>query len=718
MAVVRSPQAHARITSLDIEEARRSPGVVAVWTAQDLPEGAREMTDFLPPDMAARARPVLVASEVRTIGDAIAIVIAEREYQAWDGAAAVFADLEPLPAAGTLEVAMAEGAPRVYLDLESNLARSKTWEFGDCDAAFDDAPVVVKQQLSAARICGAAMEPRATTAVRDGDQLTVWSSTQGVFNVRGEISKLLGIPDGQIRVVAEDVGGGFGPKGTVYPEEILVALAAWELGRPVRWVAGRSEDTATTVHAHGTIIELELAAEIDGRLRGVRGRINHDVGAYATSGVSQPNNIVPHILSAYVVPAFRVEADTWFTNSAPTGFVRGGGRPLGNYGMERLMDRLARRLDIDPAELRRRNLIRPEQMPYDTSMPAGRKTTVYDSGDYPRLLQTALDTIGYDQLRRDQIVNPGRMLGIGVACCVEEAGFGRGEPARVRIEKDGRAHLFVGSTPQGQGHATMAAIVLADRLGWPLGQIEVTVADTDGTPFANFTAGSRSAIHVGNATGQAGTAIRRKLLEAAGEVLEADPTDLALEDGIISVRGVPGKAIPVTDAIPAEGLEVLEQWDAPRPTAYSSSCHAALVEVDPDTGGVNLLRYVIAYDTGQAINQLTLEGQMQGGWVHGLGYALFEEAIYQPDGGFVSTSFLDYTIASAPEAATPLELVSLGAATESNPEGTKGAGESGTIPVPACISNAVEDAIRRLKPNAVVDRIPITPQRLHELIST
>ena len=717
LAIVRSPVAHGRITSIDQTGARAVPGLVELWTAADLPESAREMSDWLPPDLAVHARPVLAAGVVRSIGDAVACVIADTEYAAADAAAGVFADIDPLPATGTLEAALDPSSPPVYEDMESNLVRARPWEYGDVENAFAGAPLVAAVRIAASKICGAAMEPREVTARRDGDRLTVWSSTQGVFNVRTELAVRLGLQPEQIHVVADDVGGGFGPKGTVYPEEVLVGLAAWKLNRPVRWTATRSEDTATTVHAHGTILELEVAAEADGRIRGLRGTVHHDVGAYATSGVNQPNNIVPHLMSAYRIPAFHVEARTYFTNSAPTGFVRGGGRPLGNYGIERLLNQLARKAGLDPAELRRRNLVQPDQMPYDTGMPQGRKTVVYDSGNYPALLEAALERVGYEQVRAEQRSGGGRLLGVGMASCVEEAGFGRGEPARVRLEKDGSALLFIGSTPQGQGHETMAAIVLADRLGWPLERIRVRAGDTEAVPDALFTAGSRSAIHVGNAVSLAATSTRTRLLEAAAEILEANPADLVLEAGVISVRGVPGKSLPVTEAVPAGGLEVVERWDAPRPAAYSSGCHAAVVEVDPATGGVTLLRYVIAYDTGQAINQTTLEGQLQGGWLHGLGYALFEEAVYQPDGAFLSASFLDYTIASAPEASAPLELVSLNRATDSNPEGVKGAGESGTIPVPACIANAVEDAIRRVKPDAFVDRIPLTPQRLYALIS-
>jgi carbon-monoxide dehydrogenase large subunit len=459
-------------------------------------------------------------------------------------------------------------------------------------------------------------------------------------------------------------------------------------------------------------MELELAAGPDGRLRGLRGRLTHDAGAYTISGSAQPDIIVPHMISAYVVPAMGVDVRVVLTNATPTGFVRGGGRPLGNFAMERLMDRLARVLDVEPAEVRRRNLIQPDQMPYDTSFPAGRGTYVYDGGDYPRLLEMALEGIDH---ARGGSSSDGRLVGVGLACCVESSGFGRNEPARIRLEPDGAVHLYVGSTPQGQAHQTAAAQVLADRLGWPIEHVRVTAADTRFVTRAEMTAGSRTAIQVGNATSKAAVTLRRRLLERAAEVLEADPADLLMEDGVVSVRGVPGRSVPAVELVPAEGLEVSETFSPARPLTFSSGCHAAVVEVDPTTGSVDLKRYVIAHDTGRAINELVVEGQIQGGFAHGLGYALFEEAIYREDGSFVSASFLDYSIPGAPEVAVP-SVIHIETPTDTNPEGFKGAGESGTIPAPAAITNAIEDALRQVRPDVLVGDIPVTPNRIFELL--
>jgi len=715
IAFCRSTLPHARIRALEPSAAKSMPGVIAIWTADDLPEIAAGLSDWGPEDMESRGRPILTRDEVNYVGEAFAVVVAETAYQAQDAAESVVADMDPLPAVGDVTAATASGAAKVHDDMKDNLARSKTTTYGDVKSAFGPNSVTAKIRLATSRVAGAAMEPRAVTATRDleTDGLKVWTSTQNVFGVREAIAAALGLDEEKVRVLAEDVGGGFGAKGMVFAEEVLTALVAWRLSRPAQWVASRSEDGATTAQGHGSVIELEVASDRDGKLRGLRGRLIHDLGAYAGSGAGQPDIIVSHMLSAYVMPAMEVEAQLVYTNTVPTGFIRGGGRPLGNYAVERVIDRLARELDMPPAELRRRNLVQPEQIPFTTGYPAGRRGLVYDSGDYPRLLELTLEKLGEATEPADN-----RLVGVGIACCVESTGFGRAEPARIRIQKDGTAFVYVGSTPQGQGHQTMAAQVVADRLGWPFEKIRVTAADTSHVPSAALTAGSRSAVQVGNATAKAATALRRRLLERAGDVLEADAADLVIEDGVIAVRGAPSKRVPVSDLVPDEGLEVLESFDPGRPLTFSSGCHAAIVAVDTETGQVEVLRYVIAHDTGKAINELIVEGQMHGGYAHGLGYALFEAAAYDADGGYRTASFLDYTIVSAGEVAVEPVLMHIETPTDANPEGFKGAGESGTIPVPAAISNAVEDALRKRKPDAVVDRLPITSDRIVEILGT
>ena len=715
-AFCRSSLPHTRIVAVDSSVAAGMSGVIAVWTADDLPEVAAGLTDFTPPGIEQRGRPILNRDELNYAGESYAIVIAETAYQAQDAAEQVSPEFDPLPGVGDVITATADGAPMVHADMKSNVALSTASTYGDIKAAFGSGSVTAKIRLTAARVAGAAMEPRTVTATPDTETggIKMWTSTQNVFAVRAAIASTLGIEAEKVRVLAEDVGGGFGAKGNVFPEEVLTALAAWRLKRPVRWVASRSEDSATTALGHGSVIELELASDRNGKLRGLRGRLIHDIGAYAGSGTGQPGIIVAHLMSAYVLPAMDMEHLLVYTNTAPSGFIRGGGRPLGNYGMERVMDRLALELNVEPVELRRRNLIQPDQIPYTTGFPAGRSGLVYDSGDYPRLLEMTLEKLGKDPGRDSQA--HGRLIGVGVACCVESTGFGRAEPAKIHVTKDGIAHIYVGSSPQGQGHETMVALVAAERLGWPFEKIRVTAGDTRHVPFALLTAGSRSAVQVGSATAQAATAMRKRLLERAGEVLEADVQDLVLENGVIGVRGTPSRQVPAIEVLPDEGLEVLETFDPKRPLTFSSGCHAAVVAIDPETGQVEVLRYVIACDAGKMINPLTLEGQLHGGYAHGLGYALYEAAIYDADGTYRTPSFLDYTIVSTGEVGVSPDLLHLETPADTNPEGFKGAGESGTIPVPAAISNAVEDALRKRNPNAVVDRLPITSDRIVELL--
>jgi aerobic carbon-monoxide dehydrogenase large subunit len=714
IAFCRSTLPHARIEAVDRSAAVAMPGVIAVWTADELPEVAAGLSDFGPAGIEQRGRPILNRDEVNYVGEAYAMVVAETAYQAQDAAEQVAPEFDPLPGVGDVVSATAPGAPVVHDDMKSNIAQSASTTYGDIKAAFASDNVTAKIRLTTARVAGAAMEPRTVTATPDSETggIKMWTSTQNIFGVRGAVASALGVDEDKVRVLAEDVGGGFGAKGSVFPEEVLTALAAWRLKRPARWVASRSEDGATTAQGHGSVMELELAADRNGKLTGLRGSLIHDIGAYAGSGTGQPGIIIGHMISAYVLPAMDVAHQLVYTNAVPSGFIRGGGRPLGNYGMERVIDRLARELNLEPAELRRRNLIQPEQIPYTTGFPAGRSGYVYDSGDYPRLLELALEKLGRKPGQVD-----GRLVGVGVACCVESTGFGRGEPAKIHLSKDGFAHVYVGSTPQGQGHETMTALVVAERLGWPFEKIRVTAGDTRHVPFALLTAGSRSAVMVGSAAAQAATAMRKRVLERAGEALEADVQDMVLEDGVIGVRGAPARRVPATDVLPDEGLEVFESFDPKRPLAFSSSCHAAVVAVDPETGQVDVLKYVIAHDTGKAINPVTLEGQLHGGYAHGLGYALYEAAIYDADGTYRTASFLDYTIVSTGEVSEP-ELVHIETPTDANPEGFKGAGESGTIPVPAAIANAVEDALRKRRPDAVVDRLPITSDRIVELLTS
>jgi aerobic carbon-monoxide dehydrogenase large subunit len=562
-----------------------------------------------------------------------------------------------------------------------------------------------------ARICGAAMEPRAAFAEwrQEENTLYIRASVGGVHVLRDTLTRCLGLERAQVVALAEDVGGSFGAKNHPYPEYIMAAAISRLTNRPVRWVAGRSEDGHTTGQAHAADLDFEIASDSTGRLVALRGKISWTVGAYLNRGAFQENSMAAHAMSAYRMPSFEVEVAPRQSDTPPAAFIRGGGRPVGNFAIERMMDRLARRLGLDPIELRRRNLVGPAEMPYDT----GLNSIVYDGGDYPRLLELAVERIGAASVRERQ--RSGEPVGVGVAMCVESTGIGMPEPSRVVVLADGTVNVFVGSTPQGQGHQTFIAQVVADRLGWPVDRVRVRAGDSRDVPFSFVTAGSRSALEVGNSVALSAAAARRLLLERASRELEAAVEDLVLEVGGVGVRGVPDRRIELSDLV-GEGLEAAEVWDSKGKGAWASSCHAAAVRVDVETGAVDIERYVIAHDSGRPINPMMLDGQLHGGYAHGLGYAMFEEALYSPDGNFQTPSFLDYTIVSAPELRVEPELIHTETSTIHNPEGFRGAGEAGTIAVPAAIANAIEDALYALGFEVAVDSVPVTPMKLWTLI--
>lgn len=701
-AISRSTWPHGVVKEIHLEGARSMPGIVAAFVGGDLPEIRGVMVDAVVPDAHLVGRPVLAREAVRYVGEPVAAIVATDPYLATDAASAVEIEIEPLPAASDVMTALEKVSQSLHPPLAGNVAGQMVRAFGDVDAAFAGASHVGRYRFRLARVSGGYLEPRACCAVWDEttNHWELWSSTQWVHGVRDRVAEMLGVDSKQVRVRAENVGGGFGPKGAMYPEEVLVAALARRLGRPVQWVAGRSEDTASSMQAHGDVIDIEAGVDATGRLLGIKAHLLHDIGAYAGPSVNLAGTVINHLICAYRVPALHADIDLVYTNACPTGFIRGGGREVGNFAIERTMDQLALQLGIDPVELRRRNLIPTGEMPYDTRLPGA----VYDGGDYAALLDRVTTAVGYDELRTDT------SLGVGVVLSVERTGIGAAQDARVTVQPDGSVHAHLGSSPGGQGHDTTFAQVVATRLGWPLESVQVVTGDTDTVPRSGVTAASRSAFELGNAAALAGAAARRRLLEMGAEMLEADPGDLVLTPEGVHVQGFPGRKVALREVLREGPLEVTETFNAP--PAYASACHAAVVEIDRETGAVRIVRYVIGHDSGRSINPMLVEGQLQGGFAHGLGYALFEEAIYAPDGNFVSPSFLDYLIPGAPELNVALEMVPVKSEVYGNPEGFKGVGESATIPAPAAIAGAVEDALRKMGSNVTISEIPITPERL------
>jgi carbon-monoxide dehydrogenase large subunit len=705
-AFCRSTTPHGVLKSVDLDAARQMPGVVAAFAANDVPEFLGAMADASFPDMDLVGRPILARDRVRYVGEPVGVIVAEDAYQAADAAAAAVIDTAPLDATPDVLSALNPRAPALHPPIEGNLAGKLVREFGDVDAAFATAPLVVRSRFRLARVSGGYLEPRACCAAwdPDSDRWEIWTSTQWVHGVRDRVAQLLGVDSKAVRVRAENVGGGFGPKGAIYPEEVVVAALARRLRRPVRWVANRSEDTASSMQAHGDVLEVEAAIDKAGRLLGLKAHLLHDLGAYAAPGAAVVVTITNHLLSAYRVPAYRANIDLVYTNAGPTGFIRGGGREVGNFAIERTMDRIAERIGVDGVEIRRRNIVGVDQMPYATGLPG----VVYDGGDYAALLDRVASAV--DGERRSSPPGGGPQVGIGFALSVERTGIGTGEEARLTVEADGAATARLGSTPGGQGHETTFAQVVATSLGWPIDKVHVVAGDSDALPHSAVTAASRSAFEVGNAAAMAARAARKRLIDMGADRLEADAADVVLSIAGVHVKGTPGRSVALDELLRGGPLEVSETFK--RPPAYASACHAAVVEVDPELGSVSIKRYVIAHDSGRSINPLLVEGQLHGGFAHGLGYAFLEEAVYQADGSFVSGTFLDYLIPSAPEVAVVPEMIKVTSEAFDNPEGFKGVGESATIPAPAAIAAAIDDAVRKAGGTASMNELPMTPMRV------
>jgi carbon-monoxide dehydrogenase large subunit len=718
MAVVRSPYPHAALVRVDLEAARQMHGVIVAAAAADLSEIRADMGDPAPPGLAAAPRPVLARNRVRYVGEPIAVVIAEDRGVAMDAAEQVEIEYSPINGVGNVLEASRVGAPVLHDALGTNIAGTVERNFGEMSSAFSGDATVVQLTVRLGRVIGGYMEPRGTAASMDAATglLTVWTSTQWVYGVRDRIAALLGLERNQVRVLAPDVGGGFGAKGQIYPEEILVAAMARRLARPVRWVASRTEDTQATGQSHGDVAEAELAANADGTLRGLRVRLQHDVGAYGGPGLGQSDNILSHLVSGYRLPALEARTSVIYTNTVPTGFIRGGGREVGNFIIERLMDRLARQLDLDVAEVRRRNLIQPEDMPYTTGyLRMGTRPVVYDGGDYPALLDTALAGIDYPAARARQA--SGAHIGIGVTCCVESAGIQQPEPAIIRVHPNGDVEAYVGSTPGGQGHRTVFAQVVADRLGWPVERVTIIAGDSSAVGNSANTAGSRSALEVGNAVAAAALRARKQLVERAQAALEVAPVDLVISPSGVEVRGAPGRHVTLGELL--DGEDVLEAEDTFQSSgAYTSAVHALVLEVNPDLATVDVVAYTIAHDCGQPINPLLVDGQLQGGLVHGAGYALMEEAVYLEDGTFATANFADYALPGrgVPMALQPKLLEVRAPVLGNNPGGFKGVGETGTIAAPAAFAAAIEDALRTYGVEADVTTLPVTPNRLFAML--
>ncbi len=735
-AVVRSPFAHARVGKIDCCEALKLPGVHAVLTHADLPQPFRdERLLLLVPNPAIR-HPVtnyaLARDEVCFAGEAVAFVVADDRYAAEDAAERVMVDYEPLPSASDCRAALAPDAATAHVGRADNIAAEFPMAYGDVDGAFAGAAHVIKESFFTHRGGGHAMECRGIVAAHDpvADSMTLWSNTQAPHMLRNVYARMMGVSEGQVRVIAPpDVGGGFGPKGMYYQEQFCAAAAARQLGRPVKWIEDRRENFIATFQERDQYWDVEIAVDEDGKLRGVRGSLIHDSGAYLPWGIITPFISATTVPGPYVLPAYEMNLSVVFTNKVATTPVRGAGRPQAAFVMERLMDRVALDLALDPAEVRRRNFVQSEQMPYPVGLVfRDGSPVVYDSGDYPRCQEKSLELADYDNFRARQTVAraEGRYIGIGLGSYVEGTGLGPFEGVKVKIEMSGEVAVQTGAAPQGQGHQTMLAQIVADRLGVKPGDVSVTPGDTAGVGIGIGTFASRITANAGPSAQMAANTVREKLVKAASHLLEAAEEDLDLADGRVFVKGVPdhGKSFAEIAsfangmpgfALPGGVIPGLEEtaYFTPERSTYANGAHVAEVEVDIETGAVTILRYSTAHDCGTMINPKMVEGQVVGGVAHGVGNALYEWMHYDDDAQPQTVNFGEYLIPMATDVPR-VEQVHIESPTPLNPLGVKGAGEGGTIPALAAIAGAVEDA---LAPFGVrMTQSPMTPPYILSLL--
>jgi aerobic carbon-monoxide dehydrogenase large subunit len=715
---LRSHLAHATITRIDLEAASRAPGVVAVWSAADLADLEPIELEAAVEGMALPERPVLARSRVRHVGEAIAMLLAESPTQGRDALELIELELEPLGVVTNMERAITDDAPLLYPELGTNVAFKKTWQHGGVKRAFDRAEVTVKERLVNQRVIPSALEPRGALAWMDGGRLTVQVSSQSTYGVRETIAACLGIEEADLRVIVEDVGGGFGSKGGCYGEEIAVAAAARRLQRPVKWIEERWENCAVTWHGRDQLQDVELAAQRDGTVLAVRSKILADMGGHLELYSSFIPTVTPDLQTGcYRIAASASVVSGIYTNKAPTGPYRGAGRPEAAFLIERMMDRLAVELNIDPVELRLRNFVGPSEFPYTNA--AG---LTYDSGNYAATLQRLVEVAGYHQLREAQATarQAGRLQGIGVAAYVEVAAGSPADRATARLETDGSITVITGSTPHGQGHQTTWAQIAADQFGVPLDRIRVIFGDSDLPAYGVGTFGSRSAAVSGAAVHETVSALSARLLELASVAFEAAVSDLVLDEGRVLVRGVPTRAMTLEDlaawtvqAGRAAELSVEAEFDPPD-NVFPFGAHLAYVEVDRETGAVGVLRYVAVDDCGTVINPMIVDGQLHGGIAQGLAQALYEGAVYDEDGQLLTGNLTTYLLPSAAD--LPMfETERTVTPSQHNPMGVKGVGEGGTIGSTPAVANAVMDALRPLGIHQL--EMPLTPWRIWEAIA-
>ena len=735
-AFVRSPHAHAAIRGTDKRAALAVEGVETVLVLDDLKPYLRNERLVVglpsPSYKQERNRPVLAGDEVVHVGEPVAIVLARDRYVAEDAAALVEVDYEPLPAAVDCLAALEPGAPPAHRDAPHNLLAEFSMSFGDVEAAFRGAPHVFRDSFHVHRGGSHSIECRGCVAIHDPleDRLTLWSSTQMPHALMRVLVDVLGRDESRVRVVTPDLGGGFGPKLVSYPEEAAACVAALITGRPVKWIEDRREHFIATTQERDQYWDVEIAVDRDARVLGVRGAFVHDHGAYTARGVNLGHNSAETVTLPYEIPAYRMAVRLALTNKVPVTPVRGAGHPQGTFVMERLLDRVARELGLDRLEVRRRNLIPAEKMPYTKQLRTrGGFQVVLDSGDYPRCQREVSERIDWEGFRGRQAaaLREGRYLGIGLANFVKGTGRGPFEGVTVRIGPSGRIFVYSGATAMGQGTRTMLARIVAEQLGGDLSNITVVTGDTAGIPMGIGGSNSRQTVTAGSSAHLAARRVRQKALKVAAALLKAGEDDLEIVGGDVCVKGASGHAIALGRiahtvagtpgySLPGEiepGMEATEYFVVDD-MAYANGTAAAEVEVDVETGGVRILRYVVAHDCGRILDPASVDGQVLGGTAHGIGNALYEWMGFDENGQPVTTNLGEYLLVTATEMPR-VETIHVESPSPLNPLGVKGVGECGVVPAPAAILSAVEDALSPFKVR--VTQAPLFPARIVELVN-
>ncbi len=738
-AFYRSSYAHGRINSIDVSAAKARPGVVGVYTAEDLGDYWQPGPLLVPPPPTIerkifnqRTQAPLAKDKVRHAGEPIVMVVAESRYLAEDALADIWVDIDPLPAVVDLEYALSDEAPLIHEDLPSNLAAHVIQEKGNYEEAVKQADLVIKRRLLYDRGTAAAMENRGIVAQWDhkSGQLTVWDTTQAPIFIRNGLAAMLGLSEHQVRVIAPFIGGGFGPKIMMfYPEETLLPWVSMRLNRPVKWIEDRQENFFATTQERGQIHDVELALTKEGRILGLKQVFIHDSGAYDPYGLTVPINSQANALGPYDTPNYYGEFRVAFTNKPIVTPYRGAGRQHGVFVIERLLDIAAKELGLSPVDIRRRNFILPEAFPYSHDIIfQDFAPLTYDSGNYQPALDKAVELIGYEQFvaeEQPRLRAQGKKVGIGIAAYVEGTGIGPYEGARITVGGSGKVSVVTGIGTQGQGHFTSFAQIVADEVGVDVRDVHLVTGDTDQFHWGAGTFASRGAVVAGSAIHAAAGEVRKKILKLAGEKLEAAAEDLELTDGEVRVKGAPKTAIKLGDlarqANPLRGAVKPGTEPGLEATAYfgpesgttANGVHALIVEVDPETLLVQIKKYVVVHDCGRVINPLILDGQIHGGVAQGIGNAFYEQLHFDENGQLLNASFMDFLLPTSLDV-PQIEIGHVETPSPLNPLGIKGAGEAGAIPAAAVFAQAVENALQA--EGIEIFEIPLSPNRLFELV--